>query len=416
MAAQPNDFLPGRAHRDVPRPPARQGRTTDRGQENPDAHPPTAAVGSDSLPGQRTTGAHISTARQGYIPNLTNEPPAPMMSASGRATLPRQANGFASPIPRAPAGEQTTDRGQTTVDPHNEGAAVGSDSGTDRPVMAYPTPKPVPLADPSLAFAADILDDLEHTCNANANRLRIMTTLDADSDGVVRGFGLDARHPDVARLSAMVTKLDELVHDATLNLQRQMRRHPLGPWVKAQRGIGEKQAARLLAAVGDPYWNTLHDRPRTVSELWAYCGLHTLPASQCSSDTHSEAAGGGTPSAGGDQSRSDIQPANVAARRTKGQKANWSTNAKTRAWLCIESCMKQINRECKGDAGIGSHIEGCTCSPYRVVIDTRRAHTAVTHPEWRPGHSLNDAMRVASKELLKDLWREARRIHERQPS
>ena len=31
--------------------------------------------------------------------------------------------------------------------------------------------------------------------------------------------------------------------------------------------------------------------------------------------------------------------------------------------------------------------------------------------EWTPGHSLNDAMRVASKRLLCDLWREARRCH-----
>jgi hypothetical protein len=244
-----------------------------------------------------------------------------------------------------------------------------------------------PLADPALAFAADILDDLEHTRNANANRLRIMTTLAADADGVMRGFGLDERHPDVARLSAMVSALDGLVHDATLQLQRQMRRHPLGPWVKAQPGIGEKQAARLLAAIGDPYWNTLHNRPRTVSELWAYCGLHTLP--------------------GGDHPMRDAQSGPVAARRIKGQKSNWSTNAKTRAWLCIESCMK-----CNG--GTDSLGRQRPLSPYRVVIDQRRTRTAETHPEWSPGHSLNDAMRIASKALLRDLWREAKRIHEEQ--
>lgn len=30
-------------------------------------------------------------------------------------------------------------------------------------------------------------------------------------------------------------------------------------------------------------------------------------------------------------------------------------------------------------------------------------------------HSLNDGMRVASKALLRDLWREAREIHASQP-
>jgi hypothetical protein len=268
------------------------------------------------------------------------------------------------------------------------------------------------LADPALAFAADILDDLERVRNANANRLRVMTLTTADSDGFYRGFGLDESHPDVARLSAMVTTLDSLTHDATLQLQRQMRKHPLGPWAKAQRGIGEKQAARLLAAVGDPYWNTLHNRPRTVSELWAYCGLHTLPASHEIDDTQLGLAGGDTSSTGGDHAGTDTQRTCVAARRTKGQKSNWSSNAKSRAWLCIESCMKQLNATCKTDSGIGAHIDGCKCSPYRVVIDKRRAHTAATHADWKPGHSLNDAMRIASKELLKDLWREARRIHE----
>ena len=37
----------------------------------------------------------------------------------------------------------------------------------------------------------------------------------------------------------------------------------------------------------------------------------------------------------------------------------------------------------------------------------RRAHTAVTHPEWNPGHGLNDALRTMGKELLKQLWRAA---------
>jgi hypothetical protein len=273
---------------------------------------------------------------------------------------------------------------------------VGPVSAQDPPAHGSATPKATSLADPALAFAADVLDDLERVRNANANRLRSLTTTEPDEDGVMRGFGLDESHPDVARLAAMVTTLDALVHDATLQLQRQMRKHPLGPWAKAQRGIGEKQAARLLATIGDPYWHTLHNQPRTVSQLWAYCGLHVLTGGDSDlfpRDTQTRAEG-------------------VAARRTKGQKSNWSTLAKTRAWLCVESCMKQIDAPCKGDEGIGHHIDGCKCSPYRIKVDQRRTRTLLTHPEWKPGHSLNDGMRVASKELLKDLWREAKRIHE----
>lgn len=235
------------------------------------------------------------------------------------------------------------------------------------------------LADPSLAFAADVLDDLEKTRNANANRLRILTRDEADSDGEHRGFGLTEDHPDVAQMAAIVASLDGLVKEATKSLERRVRKHPLGPWIKTQRGVGDKTAGRLLAAIGDPYWNTLHDRPRTVSELWAFAGLHTNGES--------------------------------AARRQKGVKANWSTIAKTRSWLVIEACMKQINPACKRDDAIGVHEDGCGCSPYRIVIDDRRRRTRETHPDWTPGHSLNDAMRIASKELLKDLWIQARDLH-----
>ena len=88
-----------------------------------------------------------------------------------------------------------------------------------------------------------------------------------------------------------------------------------------------------------------------------------------------------------------------------------ATQAKTRAWLIIESCMKQLDATCKTGTGITEHVDGCGCSPYRIAVDRRRQYTAVTHPDWTPGHSLNDGMRIASKQLLRDLWREARRIH-----
>lgn len=40
--------------------------------------------------------------------------------------------------------------------------------------------------------------------------------------------------------------------------------------------------------------------------------------------------------------------------------------------------------------------------------------SAITHPEWTPGHSQNDAMRILMKRLLRNLWRAARDIHERE--
>lgn len=288
-------------------------------------------------------------------------------------------------------------------------------------------------AAPLLALLADCLDDIERTRIAQENRLRQLTRTGVDRDGEERGFGLPLDQPQVAALAALVDALHEMEHAATLNLRRAMRSHPLGPWVKATVGVGEKQGARLIAVLGDPYWNTLHDRPRSVSELWAYCGLHVIsPATQRCTDTHSRSGGGGQAHPGhgapaphgssagvtkqGDPGHqtpgTQLPGAGVAPTRTRGQRSNWSTAAKTRAYLIAESCIKQAH------------------SPYRAVYDTARAKYAqAVHavecrrcgPKGDPaapgtplsaGHQHGRAMRAVMKELLRDLWRESKRIHE----
>ncbi|WP_130291689.1 hypothetical protein [Pseudonocardia sediminis] len=268
------------------------------------------------------------------------------------------------------------------------------------------------LADPLLALAADVLDDLERVRIANENRLRQLTRDEADADGEERGFGLTLDHPDVKRLDALVAALAKAEHDAELNLKRQLRQHPLGPWVKQARGVGEKQAARLLASIGDPYWNDLHQRPRTVSELWAYAGYHVLSARPTTYDAQVRSASGVSTGGGPSQAPSDLQrsDAGVAASRARGQRANWSADAKMRAHLVAVSIVK---------AG----------GPYREVYDEGRAKYAdAVHqveckrcgPAGKPalpgslisaGHQHARALRLVAKAVLKDLWREARRLH-----
>lgn len=290
---------------------------------------------------------------------------------------------------------------------------------------------------PFLALLADVLDDLERTRIANENRLRQLTRTEPDKDGEERGFGLTLDHPQIATLADMVETLAKVEHQATLNLQRAVRKHPLGPWVKATIGVGEKQGARLIAAIGDPYWNTLHDRPRTVSELWAYCGLHVVfPAAHDPHGPHKQIGGGGQthPSQatidaqsrragvikqgdpGHKASGTHDAAAGVAPTRARGQRANWSTIAKTRAYLVAESCIKQAR------------------SPYRAVYDNSRekyadaAHAAPCRrcgPSGKPatagtplsaGHQHARALRAVMKAILRDLWRESRRIHEEEAS
>jgi hypothetical protein len=239
--------------------------------------------------------------------------------------------------------------------------------------------------DALLFLAADVLDDIERTRIANENRVRSMEQA---------GLG---GTPQAVSLAEIVTTFRGVEHAATLSLRRAVRLHPLGDWIKTTVGIGEKQGARLLATIGDPYWNTLHGRPRTVSELWAYCGFHVVPAGQACSATRTTGAGGdlgpsGDPSLRRDDTR--IAGAGVAARRRRGVRDNWSNQAKMRAYLIAVSCVKQ--RE----------------SPYRETYEKRRAHTEQTHPDWVPAHAHNDALRIVAKEVLRDLWREAKRLYE----
>lgn len=288
------------------------------------------------------------------------------------------------------------------------------------------------LLDPTLALLADLVDDLEGVRIATDNRLRALTRGVADSDGEVRGLGLDSTHPAVARVTKISATIAAAEHGAELALKASLRAHPLGPWMAGQVGIGEKQGARLLAAVGDPFWNSLHNRPRTVSELWAYCGLHVVSAGRSTGDSQCPPAGGdpvpaaqariGVPSPcgsgdrypGGGDTHSDsgrLTGPGVAPARARGQRANWNGDARKRCWLVAQSCIKAVD------------------SPYREVYDEGRAKYAdAVHqvecrrcgPAGKPaaagsplsdGHKHARAIRLQMKAILKDLWLASRALY-----
>ena len=60
----------------------------------------------------------------------------------------------------------------------------------------------------------------------------------------------------------------------------------------------------------------------------------------------------------------------------------------------------------KRDGGGHSEIDTqkACAAPYRTVYDARRARTAETHPDWTKAHSHNDALRIMTKALVRDLW------------
>ena len=156
----------------------------------------------------------------------------------------------------------------------------------------------------------------------------------------------------------------------------------LSAWQKEQPGIGEHLLARLIGVIGEPSWAFPHhwegeganrklieDAPyrRTVSRLWSYCGV-------------------------GDPTR----------KRRSGMKAEdalklGSPHAKMLCRLIAESTMKQVG-SLGDDEGKGARRR----SKYRDLYDERKESTE--DREWTDMHRHNDALRIVSKEILKDLW------------
>ena len=386
---------------------------------------PATPAGSAILSGHMAHEPHCYIAAEGdHSPQARSSSESSIPSLAGT-----QASHGHSPavIQRTGAVADHVPGGHGGIDTQGTSAAGGSCPGQPATMPSAIPTRPALLADPLLALAADILGDLETVRIANENRLRQLTRSAEDKDGETRGFGLDEAHPDVARLAALVDMLAKAEHQAVLNLGRVMRRHPLGPWVTGTIGIGVKQGARLIAAIGDPYIRPAiaredgtvePSRPRLVSELWAYAGYHVI---DIPAGSHVVLGSQFRDAAGGEQNGShpghDLHgtlatAAGVAAKRARGQRANWSATAKMRAYLVAESCMK--NRS----------------SPYRAVYDATRAKYAdAVHqvpcvrcgPSGKPaqpgsplsdGHKHARALRAVAKEVLRDLWREAKRIHE----
>ena len=247
---------------------------------------------------------------------------------------------------------------------------------------------PVLLHDPTLRLFSETLDAAEKQKNATANRLRSIIAAEPELEA----------NPVIEVIKIALKRQVEVETLLVTQMKKHIKQTPFAGWIKAERGVGAKQAARLLAAIGDPYWmdryqmnpkvagspltfTLVESRPRTVSELWSFAGY----------------------SVNGGAARS----------LRKREVANWSPKAKMRAFLVAQSCMKQK------DSG----------SRYRAVYDLGRAQyfdavhmvecercaprgkPAAIGTPLNPGHQMARALRLVSKEILRDLWLIARDYH-----
>lgn len=290
----------------------------------------------------------------------------------------RRADGYPSPRRFAPSSPTHLgdNRAVTTArsivaapgDSTDKGHGVERSPSSSRPASAPeegagPSRRETPSAtaapsspwDAIVTLSADILDDLERARISAENQLR--AAIDTKALDPV----LNAQH--LAPLQELVEGLRAVEAQAVRRLESAMKHHPLGAWVTETQGLGAKTVGRFLGAVGPLQARSM------PSQLWAYCGLHVV-------DGH-------------------------APRRQRGQQANWSTRAKTRAYLMAEACVKLV--------GGGTKRR----SPYRDVYDAARAHDEARQSERETpltdGHCHARAMRRVSKAILADMWAEARK-------
>lgn len=302
---------------------------------------------------------------------------------------------MAASRPIEPASRSGAGRDHGCIEAHSRSVAAGTTNlnGDQRKAEAHSRGELVQWesasedADSLLLVLAEALDDIESTRIANQNRLRSLEAM------------MGAHQQADAALAAIVARMLEDEKAITKALEAAMAAHPLGPWVKRTSGLGLKQIARLLATIGDPYIRapeydddgneTAPARPRRgPAELWAYCGY------------------------------------SPTQRRQKGLRDNWSADAKMRAHLIAAQTIKFDGKPDKNGRVL-------TASPYRAVYDAARAQYAdAVHPTHcvrcgpsgspaLPGSPLSAAhqharaVRRVAKAILKDLYVEARALHQR---
>ena len=291
------------------------------------------------------------------------------------------------------AGGDSADPDQNLPDDQQKGVGVSDSVGSGH--TGSETQAWTAAADALLLICADALDDLERVRIAMQNRHRTLTQEHTvHENGGVSGKSM-AGTPAADRMAQMVDAIAAIEHGAELELKRTLRAHPLGPWVKAQRGVGEKTAARLLASIGWPT-RRADGTPRTLAQLRSYCG-------------YGDAA---------------------AQVRRKGVKANWNTTAKMRAYLVAEAAVKAgVRKAGEPDDSERYDVDAREAiSPLgQVYLDARRKYLHATHdapcprcgPKGSPAqpgsplsgaHQQARALRAVSKAMLAVLWREADRI------
>lgn len=187
---------------------------------------------------------------------------------------------------------------------------------------------------------------------------------------------------DKAFLAATSTGIAALEKQALREVTRYLKGHPLyDGYLKAQKGVGPTMAGVILASVD------IH-KATTVSKLWAYAGLHTVPGGK-------------------------------AAARVKGQKANWNPWLKTKMLEVLGSSFLKCNSPWRKLYDDYKHRKESQRGPCQLCEGSGKYDKQLcnncegtgTGPWGRSdAHRHRAAMRYMVKMFLADMWEHWRRL------
>jgi hypothetical protein len=175
-------------------------------------------------------------------------------------------------------------------------------------------------------------------------------------------------------------------------------RHPVGPWLGRQHGVGTMLAAQLLSRL---------DRSRAPrpSSFWAFCGLATMPAESfvcpdCGARVD-VAVGTRPPRDHADARDTANRCGGVLARDEAGDAADRVRVATSRGGASVQKKYDQAAR-------VTCHLIGVTMvrtnGTYASVYNEARDRFARDRKGWSSGRIHLSALRVMEKRFLLDLW------------
>lgn len=190
--------------------------------------------------------------------------------------------------------------------------------------------------------------------------------LPSDVAGIVVPFveaAIDGRQP-----------FDTMRAEAEKRMEALAKSLPVWPWVQGVKGFGAKGLAVIIGETGDlsNYANP--------GKVWKRLGL--APYDGC---------------AGSTWGRESQRPRSLA--KDEWIALGYRPTRRAEVFAMVDDMLLRHQWRAEKD-GIPAHPIG----PYGKVYGARRAHTAVTHPDWTPGHAKADATRYMAKRLIRDLW------------